>query len=439
MPGLLPHLIYPLYRGLGRLAPPLAALLLARRARRGKEVAARQPERWGRSTRPRPPGPLVWLHAASVGESLAILPLIERLGAEAPHLSLLMTSTTVTSERLMAARLPASVIHQFAPMDLPVSVGRFLDHWRPDLAVYVESELWPTQLHALDRRGTTRILVNGRMSDRSYRGWRRWPGLARRLLEGFAVVTAESERSAERLRALGAPRVVTTGNLKAAAPPLPADPDALQCLSAALGDRPRWLAASTHPGEEARVFAAHRMLSAVRPDLVTLLVPRHPERGAEVAALARQNGLAVAQRSRGDLPGAETAVYLADTLGELGLFCRLAPMVFVGGSLEPIGGHNPLEPARLGAALLAGPHMENVAEATTRLEEAGALARVGDERTLAAAIQALLDDPDKLEAARRAASEVGRAEAAVLDLCWQEIAPLLPGGRPEAAADGGRG
>ncbi len=418
--------VFAAYRTLGRLAGPAAALLLARRTRRGKEIAERANERWARGLPARPAGDLIWVHAASVGESLAVLPLVERLNQERPDLPLLMTSTTVTSAKLLAKRLPEAVIHQFSPLDLPATVERFLDHWRPDLAIYVESELWPGQLLELDRRAIPRVLVNGRMSKRSYRRWRRWPGMAGALLNGFAVVTAESRRSAQRLSKLGAPKVVATGNLKQAAAPLPADQSELEKLQALIGTRPRWLAASTHAGEERLIFQAHLKMAQHLPGLLTLLVPRHPERGAEIAEIAAEGGLTLARRSLGQEPIGDRSIYLADTLGELGLFYRLAPLVFVGGSLVPIGGHNPLEPARLSAALMAGPHMQNVAEATRRLEEARALKRISDADGLATAALALLSDPPAMAAAGEAAAAVGRAEAEVLDRSWAEIQPLLP-------------
>ncbi len=429
MSGFFARLVFAAYRLLGRLAGPAAALLLAHRTRRGKEIADRANERWARDLPARPEGQLVWVHAASVGESLAVLPLVERLRQERPDLPLVMTSTTVTSARLLAQRLPGEVRHQLSPLDLPATIARFLDHWRPSLALYVESELWPGQLLELDRRGVPRVLVNGRMSKRSYRGWRRWPGMARALLSGFAVVTAESRRSAQRLTKLGAPKVVATGNLKQAAAPLPADESELERLQSQLGARPRWLAASTHAGEEALVFDAHRRMARRLPDLMTLVVPRHPERGQEIAELAAERGLTLSRRSQSHAPEGRHDIYLADTLGELGLFYRLAPLVFVGGSLVPVGGHNPLEPARLSAALMAGPYMENVAEATRRLEEAKALRRISDGGGLAEAALALLTDRDAMSAAGEAAAAVGRAEAAVLDRCWEEVLPLLP--RPQ--------
>lgn len=426
MSPLFAQLVFGLYRLAGRLAAPLVPLLLARRLKRGKELPERVQERWGKASRAKPAGPLVWVHAASVGESLAVLPLVEALARDRGDLTLLMTSTTVTSTRLLAKRLPEGVIHQFSPLDLPAAVARFLDHWQPDLAIFVESELWPTQLHALDRRGIARVLVNGRMSSRSYRGWRRWPGLAAVLLAKFAVVTAESERSAERLHKLGAPHVIPTGSLKNAAGPLPADPKDLARLTAAIDGRPSWLAASTHPGEEIQLFRIHNSLQKTLPNLLTLVAPRHPERGAEVSDAAQAAGLTCKRRALGEAITADTDVYLADTLGEMGLLYRLAPLVFVGGSLVPVGGHNPLEPARLSAALIAGPHRDNVVEACNRLEAAGALLCVADAKALEVAALRLLQDPAAMTEAGARAKAIAGDHAQVLRRTWDALTPLLP-------------
>ncbi len=426
MSRLFAQLVFGLYRLAGRLAAPLLPLLLAQRLRRGKELPGRVQERWGKASQARPAGTVIWVHAASVGESLAVLPLVEALARERPATALLMTSTTVTSARLLAERLPAGVVHQFSPLDLPSAVTRFLDHWQPNLAVFVESELWPTQLHILDKRAVPRVLVNGRMSSRSYRGWQRWPGLAANLLGGFALVTAESERSAERLQKLGAPKVIPTGSLKNAAPPLPAEAEALASLKAAIDERPCWLAASTHPGEETILLNIHKSLSKHLPNLLTLLAPRHPHRGPEIAELVQQSGLRCSRRSQDEALTMKTEIYLADTLGEMGLLYRLAPLVFVGGSLVPVGGHNPLEPARLCAALLAGPYRDNVVESSDRLQAAGAMVCVADDDELRTAALRLLQDPAAMAEAGRKAEAVAGDQAQVLQRTWDVLAPLLP-------------
>jgi 3-deoxy-D-manno-octulosonic-acid transferase len=385
-----------LYGAAGRLAAPGLRLLLARRVRAGKELPARLAERYGVASSPRPPGKLVWLHAASVGETMSILPVIAALAGDA---EVLLTTGTLTSAALAAERLPVHARHQFVPLDVPDWINRFLNHWKPDCAVFVESELWPGLLGAIDARAIPRLLINARMSARSAKRWRVLPGAARRLLGGFRLVHAQSAADAANFVALGVDDVKSWGNLKFCSPALPADEAALAELRAIMPE-PLWLAASTHPGEEAIVIAAHQILLAEFPDLLTIIVPRHPDRGPEIAALA-----AGRLRSRRELPGAG-GIYVADTLGELGLFYRLAPFVFIGNSLPGCcGGHNVIEPARLARAVIAGPHLENFAEAAFLLRAAGALVEVADATGLAAAVRRWLANP----AAAAAAGEAGAA------------------------------
>ncbi len=326
-----------LYRGLTVAVGPLVGPVLRRRAAGGKEDPARLGERLGHAALPRRDGPLVWLHASSVGESLSVLGLIDRLLSARPGLALLMTSGTVTSARLLADRLPARAVHQFVPVDRPAAVRRFLDHWRPDLAIWVESELWPNLVRATQARGIATALIQGRMSARSFAKWRRARGLVAPLLKGFDLVLAQTEADAERMRDLGAAPTVT-GTLKYSNPPLPVDETALAELRGAIGARPVWLAASTHPGEEDTVSRAHHALAADNPGLLTIVAPRHPERGVALAHLAKAAGLRVARRGAGEALRGDTQLYLADTMGELGLFYRVADLVFVGGSLVPHGG-----------------------------------------------------------------------------------------------------
>jgi 3-deoxy-D-manno-octulosonic-acid transferase len=373
------------YRGFASLASPFLRRMLARRIKRGKEVPARVNERFGISSLNRPEGRLIWFHAASVGETLSLLPVIAALEGKA---SVLLTTGTVTSASLAAERLPSFAQHQFVPLDVPAWVRRFLAHWRPDGAVFVESELWPATLMMLDARRIPRLLINASMSARSAARWRRAPGFARRILGGFTAVHAQSARDAEYLTALGAKPVLKWGNLKFAAPLLPVDEIALKAMRQAISG-PHWLAASTHPGEEEIVIAAHRLLAAQFPGLITVIAPRHPARGAGVAALC--TGLPVARRSLGQPPA--PGIYIADTLGELGLFYRLCPCALVGGSLVDIGGHNITEPARLGTAVLTGPFTGEIAEQVQRLQAAGAIVAVTDAATLAAALRHWLEDP----------------------------------------------
>ena len=390
-------LIGGIWHGGATLAAPGLRAMLRRRVGRGKEVAARVPEREGIDPTPRPAGRLVWLHAASVGESQSVLPVLSALRGQAPDASILLTTGTVTSAALLAARLPElglqCVMHRFVPLDVPAWVARFLDHWRPDVAGFVESELWPNLIDGCRARGVPMMLVNARMSARSLRGWQRAPGFARQVVGAFDRVQAQSEGDAAHLRLLGAHGVDAPGNLKLAAPPLPADPAELARLRALTSGRPVWLASSTHPGEEDVAGQVHRSLAAAHPGLLTIVAPRHPERGAAVAA-----ALGAPRRAAGQDPG-KAGLWVADTLGELGLLYRLAPLAFVGRSLVGQGGQNPLEPARLGCAIAVGPHTANFFEAVQALEAAGALTRIADAAGLVGWVDGMLRDPARMRAA----------------------------------------
>jgi 3-deoxy-D-manno-octulosonic-acid transferase len=427
------------YRLATRAALPLVKLFLDRRARRGKEDPARRGERLGFAARPRVVGPLIWAHAASVGESLSLLPLIDRLLALLPVAEILVTSGTVTSAALLAQRLPPRAFHHYVPIDHPGAVERFLDHWRPDLALWVESELWPNLVAGTHRRGVPMVLLNAKMSERSMRGWLRVPGMIRELLGCFDLVLAQDAAQAERLNRLGARGAVTVGDLKSSATPLAADPAELAALRQAIGPRPVWLAAQTHDGEEAIVAEAHAILAARYPDLLTLLAPRHPNRAPAIAALLAGHGLSVARRAAREPITAETSVYLADTMGEMGLLYRLGGIVLVGGSLlEPgaIGGHNPIEPALLGAAILHGPDMVNCAANAAALGDAGAALTVGTAAALAAAVAGLLDDPARHQAMGAAAQATAEAQSGVVDGVMAKLAPLLgPLQQPESAPE----
>lgn len=421
-----------LYRLLSVLAVPLLRLWLMRRRGQGKEDKSRGGERRGRPGRARPPGRLIWIHGASVGESLAVLALIERLVRRDKKMHVLVTTGTVTSAALMAARLPKGAFHQYAPLDALPWVRRFLGHWRPDAAIWVESELWPNLLTETRRRGIPTSLVNGRMSETSHRGWRRWRGMAGKLLDGFSPCLAQSEADGARLSDLGARDVQCLGNLKFAAAPLPPDEAGLARLRTVTFGRRLWLAASTHPGEESSVALAHRRLKESFPTLLTIVAPRHPERGEKIAAGLRDIGFSVARRGAGEPIAAETDIYLADTMGELGLFYRLAGIVFVGGSLVPHGGQNPIEPARLDCAVLYGPHMDNFGPATAALEKARADERVADPDTLADAVARLMRDTSLRKSRARAARLVAETEGTgILDAIESALDPMLA--RPDKA------
>jgi 3-deoxy-D-manno-octulosonic-acid transferase len=413
------------YRAATSLVGPIAAPVWLRwRVRQRKEDKDRITERYGFAGRDRPSGELVWCHGASVGETMALLPLVDALVRRG--IKVLVTSGTITSAELLARRLPAGARHQFLPLDAPRFVRRFLRHWRPRLAVFAESEVWPNTVLELERADIPLALVNGRMSARSFGGWRRAPGVAKALFGRLAVCIAQSRTDAERLAELGAPIGTISGNLKFDLPPPPADPAAVEQMAALVAGRDLWLAASTHPGEEDAVFAAHKELSTRRRDLLTIVAPRHPERGREIAEAGEADGLSVVQRSTGASPADARDVYLADTLGELGLLYRLVPLVFMGGTLAPRGGQNPFEPARLGTAILHGPHTENFAEIFDALDRDGGAVPVVNAGELARAAGVLLGDGALMRDMARSAADTAASLGGALERTMQVLDPYLP-------------
>ena len=401
-----------IYRALLTVATPLAGILLSHRLKRGKEDPHRLAERRGESTVVRPPGPLVWVHGASVGEVAAIIPLVERIASK--DFKVLVTSGTVGSAKLCEQRLPPGVIHQFVPLDTPRFIARFLDHWKPDLALFTESDLWPNIIIMSHARRIPLILVNGRVSERSFNRWRYAPATIGAMLRRFDLCLAQSPAYATRYRDLGAPRIATTGNLKLDVPEPPADRDSLQALQSAIGGRTTIAAASTHAGEEIALVDMHSKLRHSFPQLLTLIAPRHPDRGSGIVEIASAAGLSASRRSQGRLPDAKTDIYVVDTLGELGLVYRLAPIVFVGGSLATHGGQNPVEPIKLGAAVLHGPHVWNFAEIYAALDAAHGAEQVTDGGRLTVRVGAWLTDAaERVKVAARARETVTQLAGAL--------------------------
>lgn len=411
------------YRLISVAAGSVVPLFLARRVRHGKEHRVRLAERRGEAGAARPRGPLVWLHGASVGELASVLPLIERIAARG--IVILVTTGTVTSGEVAEQRLPTGVIHQFLPIDVPRYVRRFLDYWQPDLALFVESDLWPNLVIETSTRAVPMILVNGRLSERSFQRWRYLPRTIGNLLQRFDLCLARTPADAGRFVQLGAPRVITSGNLKLDVPAPPADAVELEILADAFAGRPVIAATSTHAGEEDAVVAAHTSLRNNFPGLLTLIAPRHPERGGGVATIAKAAGLTAAQRSRGERPQATTDIYVADTMGELGLIYRLAPIVFVGGSLIRHGGQNPIEPAKLGAAILHGPHVWNFAELYDALDTAHGAAMVADADRLVAGLAAWLGDAAARTRVAQAARATVEGLGGALERTLQSLEPYL--------------
>lgn len=419
-----------LYRGLGSMFYPFTGPFLRARASRGKEDLARRKERYGYASVDRPEGPLVWVHAASVGESLAIMPLIERI--DSFGINVVMTTGTVTSAAATHNRLPKRTVHQYVPMDMKRAARRFLDHWQPDLAIFAESELWPTIIQELAARNVPQILVNARMSDRSYRRWARRPALAEVIFGQLSQVVAQSEVDGDRFRDLGAPWITVVGNLKIDVGVPDGDPEATDALNEMIGDRPRWIAVSTHEGEEEMVMRVHDMLAAHVPDILTIIVPRHPERCGEIAEMIRDRGYYVVTRSSNEPIGIGTDIFLGNTIGEMGLYLRLAAIAFMGNSLGSEGGHNPVEPALTGTAILSGRYVQNFRDTYQSLLEAGGARLVRDEQMLAGHVLHLLRSEKDLAAMQRAARETVSGMTGALERSIQALDPYVMPLRVEA-------
>ncbi|MBZ0215123.1 MAG: DUF374 domain-containing protein [Fimbriimonadaceae bacterium] len=414
------------YFRLAQLLEPLSRHLLEYRVRRGKEIVSRLDERKGIANLPRPGGRIIWIHAASVGEAASILPLASRLLEGGASENILITTGTVTSARLIESRAGPGIIHQFSPLDIPIYVQRFLDYWKPQLAIFVESELWPNMLCGLNEAAIPTILVNARLSEASAARWKRFPVTIKYLLDSFAHCIAQTDQDGARLKNLGADRMTISGNLKYDSPPPPTDLLQLTLFKTALLRRPVWAAISTHPGEDELVADANEIAARKIPGLLAIIVPRHPERGAQIAQMLTDRGLSVARRSQNILPDGNTDIYIADTLGEIGLFCTVAPLVFVGGSLVPHGGQNPIEPIKLGAAVLHGPHVHNFTEIYDVLVQNDAVNTVTDSIELAhAVVQFMQSDKRRHEMVARGQKLVSELTGA-LDRTLKSVAPFLP-------------
>jgi 3-deoxy-D-manno-octulosonic-acid transferase len=413
------------YRIATRLMTPLSGAVIAVRQNRGKEDANHRDERFGVASVPRPPGPMIWVHAASVGESRAVLPLINQITLRYPEMYILATTTTVTSSRIMKRELPRMAHHQFVPLDMPRFVSRFLKHWKPDLIIFAESEIWPNMLLEARKQGSRLALVNGRMSERSYQRWGRAKGVISHLLNGFDLCLAQSDADADRLRDLGAPSVLNTGNIKFDVPAPTADPIEVASFKRRFGDFPRWAAVSTHPGEEEIVAEVHLRLKQSRPGLKTLIAPRHPERGFEIASMLTSQGISVAQRSQTALPPEDTEVFILDTIGELGLVFRQFPVTFMGGSLVRHGGQNPIEPAKLGSTIVHGPHVRNFAEIYSALDVGGGAEMARGAIQLAQAVGNLVDNPSKARLRADAAKSALEPFMGSLDRTMDVLNPML--------------
>lgn len=416
------------YRLLTNIGIPLINIYLRRRLKNGREDSTRFPERKGTPSLPRPSGKLVWCHAASVGEAMSLLALINKLRDTCPQTSILVTTGTVTSATLMAKRLPSGAFHQYVPVDRAPWVEKFLNHWQPDLAIWIESELWPNMLAAIRKRQIPAALLNARMSEKSFRSWQRFaPAWSKELLSTFSLILAQTERDAQRLSALSARQAQCVGNLKFAAAPPSCNETELASLRKKIGQRPVWLMASTHPGEEELALSAHKSLSPRHKNLLTIIVPRHPARGDELERMITQeHNLRMARRAHNEPVKPETEIYLADTLGELGLLYRLSPIVVMGGSFLPdSGGHNPIEPAQLGAAIILGPNMKNFEEVARAFLNHAAAIQLNANGDLASQVENLMTDSESRKKLSQAALNLTAAQQETLGRAISALQPWL--------------
>ncbi|MEP0519898.1 MAG: 3-deoxy-D-manno-octulosonic acid transferase [Hyphomicrobiales bacterium] len=373
-------------------ARPLLPVLIEKRKKVGKEDRVRHQERLGDASLARPQGPLIWIHAASVGETNAVLPICTSLALRGFHI--LVTTVTTTAAQTVAEKTAdtPNIFHQYAPLDVPSILRKFIDHWQPNMAIFAESEIWPVTIKLLSERTIPFAIVNGRMSDRSFRRWRTFRAATPSLFEHIDQVLVRGEEDLLRFRELGARKVTISGNLKYDSPIPKIDATEVSAFKKDILNRPLFLATSTHDGEEQIALKTHQMLRERFPNLLTCIAPRHPRRGPEVAQMADDFELQSELRSKVGNPSSECQVYIADTLGELGLFYALAPAALIGGSLVPVGGHNPIEAAQLGCAVLSGPNVSNFREVFGVLEGANGCLIVKDQQELANALTRCLED-----------------------------------------------
>ena len=427
-----------LYRAAWWLMGPVLPFYLRRRARRGKEDPARLAERYGKSSRARPDGDLLWVHGASVGESLSALPLVERLLEAHANLHVLVTTGTMTSAQLLEMRLPERAFHQYLPLDHPSHAAAFMDHWQPDAVFWIESEFWPNLLHEISAREIPAALLNARLSEQSFKRWQKSPRFIRELLGTFSLCLAQDENIAGMLKALGATKVSMAGNLKFAALPLPDAEQKRQALEALLGERRVIVAAQTVEGEETRLGSILPDLKQEFSDLLLIIIPKHTHRSSSIEQALAAATLKVAVRSRAEAPATDTDIYLADTMGELGLFFRLEAPVFLGRSLVPgYGGSNLLEPARFGRCIIQGVHTENFTAMNDLFQSSSASLVARDEAQLRDLLLDVLRDPQCANEIGTKAEAVTSSASSVLDRVADLVSPLLPepsptSGEPDA-------
>lgn len=404
------------------LYPMVIRRYIEKRKKMGKEDVKRFNERVGRPTKPRPDGRLIWLHGASVGESISMLPLINRLLEIYPDAHVMVTTGTTTSAEVMAKRLPERAFHQYLPIDNPVFAARFVRHWQPTIALWFESEFWPAMLSTIKRRNIPLILINGRISNKSFKRWQQFDFVIKEILDCFTACLGQSEEDAYRLRALGAKDAMCLGNLKYAGLPIPVDEEKKKEIQDEIGSRPVWLVSSTHSDEESKIGRYLKELSAKHEGLLTIIAPRHPTRGVEIQNILKEKyQLKTALRSANEKITPETEVYIADTIGEMGIWYELCQIVFIGGSLIPHGGQNFMEPSRCRDAVIVGPHMHNFTDAMNRAKRADGIIQVDETVDLIDMVDQLLSNKELLEAKRSLAYNWATSEAKVLDGIAEKI------------------
>lgn len=404
------------------LYPIVIRRYIEKRKKMGKEDVKRFNERVGRPTKPRPAGRLIWLHGASVGESISMLPLINRLLEIYPDAHVMVTTGTTTSAEVMAKRLPERAFHQYLPIDNPVFAARFIRHWQPTIALWFESEFWPGMLSTIKRRNIPLILINGRISNKSFKRWQQFDFVIKEILDCFTACLGQSEEDAYRLRALGAKDAMCLGNLKYAGLPIPVDEEKKKEIQDEIGERLVWLVSSTHSDEEAKIGRYLKELSAKHEGLLTIIAPRHPTRGVEIRDILQDKyQLKTALRSANEKIQPETEVYIADTIGEMGIWYELCPIVFIGGSLIPHGGQNFMEPSRCRDAVIVGPHMHNFTDAMNRAKRADGIIQVDETVDLIDMVDQLLSNKELLDAKRSLAYNWATSEAKVLDGIAEKI------------------
>lgn len=405
-----------IYNSLIRVLYPLVIRsYIQKRIEIGKEDVKRFNERIGRPQKERPEGKLIWFHGASVGESVSMLPLINRLLESSPDVHVMVTTGTTTSADLMAKRLPERAFHQYIPIDNPSFTNRFVKYWQPDLVLWFESDFWPAMLSTIKKKNIPLILVNGRISNKSFKRWQQFDYISKELLSCFTFCLGQSEEDAYRLRVLGARDSTCLGNLKFAGLPIPVDAAKKNEIISQIGNRRLFCISSTHDNEEYQLGRQLPKLFADFPDLLVIIAPRHPQRGADVQNQLQELGLQTALRSAGQPITAQTQVYIADTIGELGIWYGICPIVFIGGSLIPHGGQNFMEPSRMKDAVIVGPYMHNFTEAMQRAQKANAIIQATDAAEVISNVHQLLESPDLLDAKRSLAYNWAAGEAKVLD------------------------